>query len=192
MMGPMRRPCVLALICASSVLLSGCAFGTRRPILSYTPITPHVPAKGITVQVAPFHDERFDKDIIGYMRNGYGMRTAKVVTETDVAEWVTQALEAELVNAGYTVMDSKPASATVEGAVLHVFCDAFLMYEGKVEVEIAVRRGSDVLLKEKYRGTDQELNIAGTSRGYALVLEKSLQAALQDAVRDIDKRLSAP
>jgi hypothetical protein len=170
--------------------MSGCAFGTRKPVLSYTPITPRNPANGVSVHILPFRDQRFDKDIVGYMRNAYGMRTAKVVTETNISDWVTNALKAELANAGYTVLDSKPESATIEGQVLHVFCDAYLMYEGKVEVELTLRRGSDVLLQEKYRGTTQELNVAGTSRSYALVLQKSLQNALRDAIRDIDNQLS--
>ena len=55
------------------------------------------------------------------------------------------------------------------------------MYEGKVDVEVVLRRGSNVLFQEKYRGTAEELNIAGTSRSYALILEKSLQMALDGA-----------
>ncbi len=168
--------------------LAGCAFGTRKPILSYSPITSPRPAKGIAVQVAPLRDGRFEKELIGYMRNGYGMRTAKVVTETNISTWVTDALKAELTNAGYTVTEGS-GPVTINGEVLQVFCDAYLQYEGKVELSLTVRRGSEVLLQKKYQGTSESLNLAGTSKSYALTLEKSLQSALRDVIREIDARL---
>ena len=169
--------------------LSSCAFGTRRPVLSYTAITPSSPSNGIPIYVAPFSDERFDKDLIGYMRNGYGMRTAKVITETNLSDWVTDALKAELANAGYTVVDKDPDAAQVSGEILQVFCDAFWMYEGKVELDVSLRQGDAEILREKYRGTSQDVNIAGTSKSYALTLEKSLQNLLRDVVRDVNSRL---
>ncbi len=86
---------------------SGCAFGDRHVALQYkTPegeASPQKIAQSKTVAVLKFKDLRQVKEI-GEVRNGYGMKTAKVISnEEDLGGWVANAFCLELENRGFTV-----------------------------------------------------------------------------------------
>lgn len=185
--------CLFAL-CGLASLASGCAFGTRRATLGYAPIrgtfAPITP--GASLVLVQFADQRSDKRAIGEVRNGWGMRTADVVAETDVAEWVTQAVMTELEKTGYKIAKvntlSTPTTAPVlTGDILTVYCTALFSYEGEVSFFARVRNDGEEILAKRYTGKGSAgLNWAATSSGYADSLTLALANAIHEFVADLN------
>lgn len=179
------------MVLLSAVFISGCAFGTRRPVLKYTIGTEPQSSKGITVYVSPFVDDWVDKNVIDHVRNGWGLKTAKVVTETNISNWVTDALKSELKNIGYSIANDSTTPIKISGEIVEVYVTSFMLYEGRVVVEVSLLIDNEKIFTEKYSGNDESLNWAATAKSYGITLERSLQTALKRAVYDIDRHISA-
>ncbi|MFH1798512.1 MAG: hypothetical protein ABH844_04120 [Candidatus Omnitrophota bacterium] len=179
---------VAVLTVLSSIMASGCAFGTRRPKLEYSAITPVCSQKDVRIRVEKISDVRPDKDVIGNVRNGFGMKTADVVTTTDIADWVTNALKLELNNAGYKVT-VKESDNEISGEIVRVFCTANFNYEGEVIVSIILKVGSKVVINKTYSGKATALNWAATSKSYGTTLQRSLQQVMKQIVGDVERSL---
>jgi hypothetical protein len=198
-----------AIIIVGVTLVAGCAFGTRQPTLIYPPASEPgtVPAAHAAVTQAPknvpivldtFKDQRSDKKVVGTMRNTFGMRTADVIPNNSVPEWVTQALTMELMNNGYnvtagTARDSPAGAVVVSGEILNVFCDVYFSYTGQVSLFVRVSRDGKELLNKHYMGEGSAgLNWAGTEESYAQSLALALSAASKQFLSDLDTSLVAP
>jgi len=170
--------------------ISGCAWGDRRVILTYAPITTPQPKKNITLKVAEFDDKRTIKDTVGYSRNAYGMRCAKVIPENSVTTWVTNALKAELINAGYTVSNEGSEPNLIKGVVFDVFCDTYFTYDGRIGIAVTLLQEGKVVFDKTYSASKSGgVNWAATSKSYAKTLELTLQDALRQVIYDINKEL---
>ena len=175
---------------AGVIFLSGCAFGVRKPFLSYSPVLPAQHKNNIVIKVVPFKDERKTKDTVGYVRNSLGMKCAKVVPQNNVAKWVTDSLKSELRNAGYTVSGGDNVSNVVQGSVLDIFCDTYLTYDGRAALKIVLKRGGKVILSKDYSvKKNGGMNLAATSKAFAKTLEMTLQEVLKQVVSDVNKLL---
>ena len=194
------RPLTSALFCA--FLLSGCAFGDRSVVLEYPPTaTGNGPvqvaqaaerqlAAGPMIVVDRFDDLRTDRRIIGEVRNAYGMRTANVMVENEVTEWLAGAIVTELEGHGYRVVPPgpgvDPAIPVLDGDVLTVYCSAYLTYEGEVSFMARVEKGGEELLDRRYTGTGSiGLNWAATSDSYGRSLALALSNAVNTLVADL-------
>lgn len=167
--------------------ISGCAFGTRRPTLTHSTALPPGSPKDIAIKVMSFEDKRPNKEEIGYIRNAYGMRCAKVISTNDVSNWITSALKAELQNAGYSLSDN--AQNSVSGDVIEVFCDTSFAYEGKVMVRVILKKANEVILDKNYSAKEEEMNWAARAATISKVLEKTLQNAVKQIMFDIDNKI---
>jgi hypothetical protein len=128
------------------------------------------------------------KDTVGYSRNGYGMRCAKVIPENNVNQWATDALKKELENAGYTVTGENDTQNVVDGAVFDIFCDTYMTYEGRVNVKVSLKKKGETIFDKNYSATQSGgVNWAATEASFAKTLELTLQEAIKQAVYDIDK-----
>lgn len=187
-----------------SLLLTGCAFGTRRPELLYPPevvaAEASMPIEAAvaperTVILAPLVDSRSETNV-GEVRNGFGMKTASVVTETSVPDWVHDALHYELERAGYTVLDepaSVPGAITLEGEILTVYCKAFFSYEAEVSLLLTARRGSETLFRTRTTGSGSVgTNWGASSKSYGKSLALALQDALGKLVAELRGHCPAP
>src|SRR5213593_4526863 len=98
-------------LAALAVLLgSGCAFGTRRINLTYGPAADRAlaPAGSLgKVAVARFGDARVQKegtgDLLGRVRDTYGIPTASVRANQDPVVWVNDGVAKALAAQGFTV-----------------------------------------------------------------------------------------
>lgn len=172
------------------IFLSGCAFNTRRTFLEYTAITPARNANNIMVEVAPFEDDRPDKDIIGNVRNIFGEKAAGIISETSASEWITGALKSELKNAGYTIVE-KDAKNKIQGVVMKAYCDTLVNYQGEVMIKVLLKSNNNVLLDKVYSGKSSDLSgvVVQTLKSYRNILQKSLQQTMIQVVGDIDEAL---
>ncbi len=194
-----RFACLGALL-----LLSACAFGDRKVTLNYEPelaksdtkvaasataaAAPAAATTGTYVLI-PFKDERADKRIVGEVRNGWGMHTADVVVENDVAKWVTDGLRIELEKADYKVVAPEagaPDAARIEGTIARVFCTALFSYEAEVSFFATVRKnGKDVISRQYHGSGSAGVNMAATSGSYKESLNRALADALRSLLADI-------
>ena len=170
--------------------ISGCAWGDRRPFLTYTPLLPSQPKNNIALKILTFDDKRTIKDTVGYSRNGAGMRCAKVIPQNSVTEWVTNALKAELTNVGYSISDQETTLNVIGGEVFDVFCDAALTYDGSIGIKVVLKRDDKVVLEKDYSAKKSSVNFVATEKGFAKMLEITLQKTLKQVVNDINKELS--
>ncbi len=192
-------------VLAATFLLaaSGCAFGNRNARLAYPPpaadptasagaattpqpaAVPAVAPAQVTIALQRVTDARPEpRKVVGHVRNGLGMHTADVLTDDDVAAWVTYALRYELERLGVQVVGDQPgAPVPVLGAELsHVHCSAYFTYEGEVSIRAWVRAGSAYPVNQVYGGRGSSgMNWAATGEGYA----ECVARALQDAARKI-------
>jgi hypothetical protein len=174
-----------------TVGISGCAFGDRHVALNYPPPAPAdapppkltpAPAKGITVVVARFTDERTEKPV-GEVRNGFGMHTADVLAESDVTAWVMKAVGRELAAAGYTVRwagkGTDAERVQLSGQTLTTYCRAMATYEGEVSFMAQLTVDGKLVFNKRITGKGGAgVNMAATEEGFG----DSLSIALRDAM----------
>jgi uncharacterized lipoprotein YajG len=180
-----------ALLFILAILISGCAFGTRRPMLTYSTILPAASKNNITIKVAPFKDERaWSKEKIGDVRNGYGMRCADIIPQNSEEEWLTEAFKKELENAGYSITDTVKPDVTLEGTALDIYVNAYWNYGGRLKLNIILKRSDRVILSKEYSA---EKNCgtawASTAESFGKTLEMTLQDLMKKIIPDINKVL---
>lgn len=183
------------------VLLStnGCAFGTRHAKITYPPDTKaakaatNSPPAGMLGRIAvqQFDDDRADKRVVGHVRNGFGMKTAEVVCDTeDINSLVTEAVRGELQKAGYEVVNTDAAAdastPVLMGSLTSLYCDAYMSYDGSATLVVRVSRAGKEVFKKSYEGKGSvgiNWGASGTSYG------RSLSLALLDAIEVMKRDL---
>jgi len=165
---------------------AGCAFGTRTAVLDYPGDGPwNAPAGAPLVLINEFDDGRVQTDV-GDVRNGYGMRTARVVTTSDVAEWVTEAVATELGAKGFDV-ETEGGSADPVLVVTGRVVEAYTTMKRRLRVfsvDVVVSRDGDVLLEERYSGTpDRPRGVRGEA--YAEALNEVMQILANRIADDV-------
>jgi hypothetical protein len=185
------------------VLTPGCAFGTRHVKISYPPagsqqaktdlISAPAGSKGEII-LQPFTDDRADKRLVGHVRNGYGMKTATVVSESDLTQLLNEAVRVELVQAGWVVLGSDATSTntpTIGGALVKLYCDAYMSYEGTASIYVRVTREGKEVFRKTYEGEGSAgMNWAMTSSSYGNSLSLAIQDALESLKRDLPAALT--
>jgi len=195
----MYRVLRIVALLISGALMASCAFGERQASLAYPPASDEdlissaeaAPMSGGgEVYIGNFDDVRSSKMIVGHVRNGFGMKTAEVVTQRDVPEWVREALVYELEESSYQVMDGvAPAGrTTISGEIVHVYCDAYFTYDGEVTLRMEAAKSGESVFQSTYTGNGSAgMNWAGTGDSYSQSLSMALQSALRQFVADLDQ-----
>ncbi len=191
---------VLISACLLGIALTGCAFGDRHAKLDYPPsegsglvtsaqASPASGSRGV-IYLEDFRDVRPDKEIVGHVKNGLGMKTAKVIATRDVTEWVHDAVAHELKAAGYGVEERAAApddAIILSGDILFVYCSASFTYDGDVTLQVEAKRAGRHLLDRSYSGTGSAgVSFAATGDSYSESLSLALKAALQKVLLDLD------
>lgn len=179
--------------------LTGCAFGTRHADLTYPPESDEgggliasayahaarpVESREILLKVS---DHRTVTHRIGKVRNAYGMDTASVETEDNIQMWVQDAIDQELTNAGYKVTSYDNAGTNekaigLNAEILKVFCDAYMTYDGNVEMMVTLTKYNQKPFKRHYEGHGSAgMSFAMTSKSYA----ESVELALKDVIAQL-------
>ena len=189
----------------------GCAFVDRRVTLTppttipqiSTPSTPSTGEK--TISVARPQDLRPDPTTVGNIRNGYGIVTAQVRSNTDIPMWVTNSIIQGLERAGYRaerVETAETASTPValDIAVSRVFTEHApgffrLTAKGDVAAQVEVYKYGTRILRRTYTGKyeNPEFFTTTSANEYQTLLDAAmknfLQKALPDLVRVLDQAL---
>ncbi len=180
----------LAFIIPFTVLYMGCAFGTRhvnlRPVYvqGFDQIAD---SSASSLQLPLPADQRAIKTSVGCVRNGFGMKTAKVVANGNVPDWVHATVKENLKKCGFHVLDEQAESSGDQEPVVvaidlfRVYCDSYMQYDASVELNAMVKQNGQIITQRTIVGDAQSTNWAASSAGY----EKTLHAAMQDCMNQL-------
>lgn len=189
------------LLAALFILLqsTGCAFGTRKVSLGYTPsyFPPSVAGKP-TVLVQTPKDVRHEESL-GCVRNGWGMKTAKVETkpgQPTPAAWIAQALSYDLERAGCSVIRRTPKDGTlpdftVGGSLLRAYVNSYMQMEGEISMDVYVKNKNRVALNRNYRAEGSKMNWWGSSGEFQKTLDLTLQNLMERMLPEITAAMSS-
>jgi Uncharacterized lipoprotein len=186
--------------------LGGCAFTQANLNVGYDeakaakgPLS-EIPSRQLTI--GEFKDVRPERDRIGYKRNGYGMKTADILTQKPVPEIVREAVTAELSKNGHMTASKAPELGLASKITTFWFNTQInfwsVEFMGTVAVNLNVTDGKTgaSLLARKYQGHFNEKSLGGLDATWeramnaALVLmieEMSTDTKLLEVLRKVEK-----
>jgi hypothetical protein len=164
--------------------------------------SPTASQNGKVVSVARPQDLRPDPTTVGNIRNGYGMVTAQVRSNSDVAMWVANSLIGGLEQAGYRVeraetVETAQTPIAIDIGVSRVFTEyvpTFFTIDGKADVaaQVEVYKQGQRILRRVYTGKYENANfVVATSAGeYQELLNEAMKDFLQKAIPDLTNSLA--
>lgn len=180
----------LAVIAFAGLSLSACAFGDAKLKVAFDPATAKAgvlsEAPPTTVDLKDVDDARVEKPQIGYKRNGFGMKTADILSERPAPEIVKEALAAALEKNGHSLGESRYA---VKAKLNKFWFDAktglvTVEFYGSVQAEVSVvdQETGSAIYTELFDGYHSEKTGGGLSKTWTRVMN----AALSDLVNKVN------
>jgi uncharacterized lipoprotein YajG len=173
------------LLGATLLMLTGCAFTTGRVDLAYQPTTQATKlAAPDSPRVSVVVTDKRPTQVVGQKINGFGMKTADIVSNTDVPGTLKSAFETELNSRGFT----EGAGGDVVLVSLSNFENQFTLgfFSGDstatIGMQVTVKRPDGTVAYDKY--------VAGQSKDWIEVAGEDnagheLNAAMQDGVSKV-------
>ena len=174
-----------ALLAATLVMLSGCAFTTGHVDLAYQPTAQATKlAAPDSPRVSVVVTDKRPTQVVGQKINGFGMKTADIVSNTDVPGTLKSAFETELNSRGF----SEGAGGDVVLVSLSNFENQFTLgfFSGDstatIGMQVTVKRPDGSVAYDKY--------VTGQSKDWVEVAGednagRELNAAMQDGVSKV-------
>jgi uncharacterized lipoprotein YajG len=167
---------------AALLLLSGCAFTQGQVNVAYQASTPPAAvAESNSPQVLVQVTDKRPTQVVGQKINGFGMKTADIVSTSDVPGTLKNAFETELNNRGF----KQGAGGNQVLVTLDNFQNQFTL--GFFSGEATATIGMDVIVKRPDGASAYNQYITGQSKESVQLAsagnaEEELNAAMQDAV----------
>ncbi len=190
---------VAALLLALAV---GCSQADKTVTLAYPPEQAEF---SVAVTVDRFEEETTESRIIyiqgfddqrasgaiGEIKNPLGGKNAHVWADNSVTEWIQNAIESELSNAGFLVLRfdpeiTAPDMMILSGEILRVSASGPAPYEANVALRIKLEKGDRELLVSEYTGKNSLPNFRVLSAHFSKVLGKALNEAAVNIARDAE------
>lgn len=183
-------------------VVSGCIFVDQSITLTYSPINAAKGGYGDLFIAKPVdrltNKKKNNGLIIGTVKSGHGMKTADVVTNDNVSDWVTMAYMTELGYAGYNVkaVHSFPENLTKGIQItlneLFVDQDTGLTSIGaitnlKFSIDVYKHNNKISTINVAAKGDSRSMQIEAKSKG--LSLKKALESAMRQSIPEIIKTL---
>jgi len=170
---------------------AGCAFVDNRVELPYKPCVTGYQGAGELEIEKPGSSlpEKEGLEVVGYVRNGYGMHTADVLAINDVADWIVLALSKELEAAGYEVhavfelSGRCPGLRITIGQVLADIKSHRLVANVEYTIKVIDQGQTHHTIHAKAEGT--YMSFTSIAESYARSLEIALQASAKDVIPKI-------
>jgi len=174
-----------ALWALAGFVLAGCAFTTGHVDLAYQPTetaqkVATADSPPVTVQVV----DRRSTQVVGQKINGFGMKTADIVSNNDVPAVIKSALDTELSSRGFASATGGDVVVANLDNLQNQFKVGFFSGDsiGTVQMEVIVKRPDGSIAYDR--------SITGQSKDWAEIFteenaEKQLNAAIQDAVKNL-------
>jgi hypothetical protein len=207
----MRTTLRIAVSSCLVALTTGCALGNRHIVLTYPPppsssgggpaVAEAAPAplsSAMPIVVIPFNDTRTDTLHVGEVKNALGMRTAWVLSDSDVSEWVTAAVTKELERSGYQVTRTANAADAggtpmLSGDILKVFGSAYMTYGGDVTLLARVTRDGKEIHQKTYTSHQMGgMSLTASGGGYSNALAAALAEDIRALIADLNGVMPKP
>ena len=187
----------LTLLCfiTLSISLGGCAFTQANLNVAYDetkaskgPLSSVTPRQ---LTIGEFKDVRPERDKIGYKRNGYGMKTADILTQKPVPEIIREAVTAEFSKNGHLTAAKTP-DIMLGGEISTFWFDIQINFwsvefMGTVAVDLNVinaQTGAS-LLARKYQGHFNEKSLGGLDSTWERVMNTALALMIEEMSTDL-------
>jgi len=189
----------ILLLITLALLLPSCAFVDQKVDLAYEAANIGTGGSGDVYIARPIDNITQDKNakgqlIIGTVKNTYGIKTADVVTEDSVSDWIVNAFTQELSFAGYKVhpVESLPdeVSKGLQIFIFRVFVDqdpGFFTVGAISEVcyNVQIWKNGENIAQINVKGKGDERSAMGSAETKGLSLKKALEASIQEAMPQI-------
>ena len=183
----LNRPSLdaIARVLAATILLSGCAFTTGHVDLDYqSQVTPTRVAEGDSPRIGVAVADKRPTQVVGHKINGYGMKTAEIISDSDVPDTVKKAFEQELKARGFTV----GTGGILVSVSLNDFESEYSMgwFSGQATanmgMDVSVVQTNGAITFEKHIVGHNEESVMTAGEGNA---QDTLNAAMRDAVSNV-------
>lgn len=182
---------IIALLFAAATL-SACAYGDAKLALGYDAATGKAgllsEAPRATLYLADVEDRRIEKERIGYKRNGFGAKTADIISDRPPPELVKEAL-AEVLKKNNHVLGEAAERYALKSSLSQFWFDyktGFVSVEfyGQVQTELSLvdQTTGAILYSEIFDGYYSEKSGGGLKKTW----QRVMNAALSDLVAKIN------
>jgi uncharacterized lipoprotein YajG len=172
-----------------SILVTACVITDQTVRLPESEISNEQPAKRKGALVMPaVTDQRDIKDHIGVKKTAFGIPTAKIYPDRNVAVWLRESVRAELRAAGFNIVrkGETASAATVELILLKFFVEPVMGWGTETfETDLAVRLR---VTAAAGRSTERDYLTRGVAAGRD-PSEKNYTPSLEQATTELIKRL---
>ena len=146
------------------------------------------PGKHSALVVPPVADQREVTDHIGVRKGAFGIPTAKIYPDRNVAVWLRERVRAELRAAGFNIVRQSEAgsASTIELLLLKFFVEPVMGWGTETfETDLAVRLR---VTTAAGRSTEREYLTKGVAAG-RVPSEKNYTPSLEQAMEELLKRV---
>jgi curli biogenesis system outer membrane secretion channel CsgG len=189
----MKHLSMTIIIGLSILALSGCAFTQANLDIKYADASvkkgPLSSVRPLKIEVGEFTDKRSETDKIGYKRNGFGQKTANIVTTKPVPQIVREAILTEFLKNGHLSGGDK--NIILSGTITSFWFDYQINFwtvefMGTVSVDLNVLDGKtgSVLLTRAYHGHYNEKSMGGLEGTWERVMNAALERMVQQMSTD--------
>jgi uncharacterized lipoprotein YajG len=169
-----------------AIVAGGCAFTPANLNVGYDSAKakagPLSSVKALKFEVGDLADKRPQTDKIGYIRNGFGTKTANVSTTRPVPVIVREAIVAALKKNGHTVVTGSEKDIAISGSVEAFWFESqvnfwTVEFMGTIDINLVVQDGrtGQVLLSKRYSGHHNTALMSGYHKEMADVMNYALE-----------------
>ena len=187
----LTRTVITTALVVFGLQMQGCAFGDRNVDLDYSAATSLTSNSSQKVAVMTFEDARSNQETVGELRNNLMIKTANIIATNDVSNWMSEALMAELEQAGVNVQGSNSemnpnVAITINGAAQ----ESYIKQRGwllmtQVRAEVSVTKDGITYSDTEYIGQSTGLLVAPSVGQYRNLLRSALQDMMETVIPDV-------
>lgn len=191
----MSLPIIVVQLLVVLATVGGCAFTQATLNVGYTeamanrgPLSSIAPRR---IDVGAFADKRPETNKIGYKRNGFGQKTADIVTAKPVPDIVKEALIAEFKKNGHDVTTAErdlvlAGDITTFWFELQVnFATIEFFGTSAITLNVVDGRTGTTLLTRNYQGHYTEKSLGGLDATWERVMNEALQRMVREVATDL-------
>lgn len=191
----MSLPIIVVQLLVVLATVGGCAFTQATLNVGYTeamanrgPLSSIAPRR---IDVGAFADKRPETNKIGYKRNGFGQKTADIVTAKPVPDIVKEALIAEFKKNGHDVTTAErdlvlAGDITTFWFELQVnFATIEFFGTSAITLNVVGGRTGTTLLTRNYQGHYTEKSLGGLDATWERVMNEALQRMVREVATDL-------
>lgn len=183
-----------ALSLSAVVALGGCAFTTAKLDVGYKEDSasrgPLASVESRQITIDPIVDKRPERDRIGYKKNGFGQRTADILSKKPVPDIVREALALEFAKNGHAVGDSRH-DVIVSGEVTSFWFDTQINFwnvdfigTAAVKLTVSDANTGTELLTRTYQGDYKDTAFGGLEGTWERVMNTALERMVREVATD--------